>query len=43
MRALGVSEAAARKDAEGVEHHVSAETIDIMRAFVDRNEPMSDA
>lgn len=34
LRALGVSEATARKDAEGVEHHVSAETIGIMRDFV---------
>lgn len=36
LRALGVPEATARKDAEGVEHHVSAETIDIMRDFVAR-------
>jgi len=35
LRALGVSESTARKDAEGVEHHVSAETIDIMRAFAE--------
>lgn len=34
LRALGVSEATARQDAEGVEHHVSTETIDIMRRFV---------
>lgn len=33
LRALGVPEATARKDAEGVEHHVSAETIEIMRNF----------
>ena len=43
LRALGVSEDTARKDAEGVEHHVSAETIDIMRAFVDRNDSATDA
>lgn len=36
LRALGVSEATARKDAEGVEHHVSAETIDIMRRFAEK-------
>ncbi|MDA3920241.1 MAG: manganese-binding transcriptional regulator MntR [Salinisphaera sp.] len=35
LRALGVSEATARQDAEGVEHHVSAETIDIMRRFAE--------
>lgn len=35
LRALGVSEDTARKDAEGVEHHVSAETIDIMRRFAE--------
>ncbi|GAB3680662.1 manganese-binding transcriptional regulator MntR [Salinisphaera aquimarina] len=38
LRAIGVSEATARKDAEGVEHHVSAETIDIMRRFADASE-----
>ena len=31
--ALGVSEEAARRDAEGIEHHVSAETLDAFRAF----------
>lgn len=31
--ALGVSEDTARRDAEGIEHHVSAETLDVFRAF----------
>ncbi len=38
LRALGVSEVTARQDAEGVEHHVSSETIEIMRRFADRAE-----
>lgn len=38
LRALGVSEATARKDAEGVEHHVSSETIDIMRRFAEQQD-----
>ena len=33
LRALGVSEATARIDAEGIEHHVSAETLELMRRF----------
>ena len=36
FRALGVSETTARQDAEGVEHHVSEETLAIMRAFAER-------
>lgn len=43
LRALGVSEETARKDAEGVEHHVSEETIGIMRAFAERVEADSRA
>lgn len=39
LRALGVSEATARQDAEGVEHHVSVETIDIMRRFAEDQDP----
>lgn len=39
LRALGVSEATARQDAEGVEHHVSTETIDIMRRFAEDQAP----
>ncbi|MBE9605814.1 manganese-binding transcriptional regulator MntR [Acetobacteraceae bacterium H6797] len=31
LRALGVSEETARIDAEGIEHHVSAETLDAFR------------
>jgi len=31
--ALGVSADTARRDAEGIEHHVSAETLDAFRAF----------
>lgn len=33
LRALGVSDATARIDAEGMEHHVSDETLEIMRHF----------
>lgn len=33
---LGVSEAMARRDAEGIEHHVSEETLHLMRAFCQR-------
>lgn len=32
--ALGISPETARIDAEGIEHHVSAETLDALRAFV---------
>lgn len=32
--ALGVSPAVARRDAEGIEHHVSQETLGVMQAFV---------
>jgi len=38
LRALGVSETTARQDAEGVEHHVSEETLAIMRRFAERAE-----
>ncbi len=31
---LGVSEETARMDAEGIEHHVSAETLEALRRFV---------
>jgi len=34
LRALGVSETTARQDAEGVEHHVSEETLELMQRFV---------
>lgn len=33
LRALGVNEATARIDAEGMEHHVSEETLRVMRQF----------
>jgi DtxR family transcriptional regulator, manganese transport regulator len=33
LLSLGVSEETARKDAEGIEHHVSAETLDALRKF----------
>ncbi|WP_275427747.1 iron dependent repressor, metal binding and dimerization domain protein, partial [Citrobacter koseri] len=33
--ALGVSAETARRDAEGIEHHVSAETLDAFRRFAD--------
>jgi|SRR5699024_5556514 len=36
LRALGVSESIARQDAEGVEHHVSEETLEAMRRFTER-------
>lgn len=34
--ALGISAETARMDAEGIEHHVSAETLDAFRAFLRR-------
>lgn len=34
--ALGISAETARIDAEGIEHHVSAETLDAFRAFLKR-------
>ncbi len=34
LKALGVSEATAAIDAEGLEHHVSAETLKAMRDFI---------
>ncbi len=33
--ALGVSPETARRDAEGIEHHVSAETLEAFRAFAE--------
>jgi DtxR family manganese transport transcriptional regulator len=36
LRSLGVSETVARRDAEGLEHHVSAETIEAMARFARR-------
>ena len=37
LLALGVSEAVAESDAEGLEHHCSVETLNAMRRFLDRN------
>jgi len=34
LRALGVSDDAARIDAEGMEHHVCDETLDVMQRFI---------
>ena len=36
LLALGVSEEAARLDTEGIEHHVSEETLACFRQFIDR-------
>jgi len=39
LRALGVSEANATLDAEGIEHHCSAETLRCMQAFLESLSP----
>jgi len=36
LLAIGVPEAEAMRDAEGIEHHVGAETLRCMRVFVER-------
>lgn len=36
LRAIGVPESAARHDAEGIEHHVSRQTLAAMKKFVER-------
>jgi DtxR family transcriptional regulator, manganese transport regulator len=36
LKAIGVGEDAANSDAEGIEHHVSKETLDAMRSFLAR-------
>lgn len=38
LRSLGVSEETARNDAEGIEHHVSAETLHAFERFVESTE-----
>jgi DtxR family manganese transport transcriptional regulator len=38
LRGIGVSEETASSDAEGIEHHVSQETLAAMRAFLSRND-----
>ncbi|WP_244294457.1 MULTISPECIES: manganese-binding transcriptional regulator MntR [Pseudomonas] len=35
LLALGVDPSVARRDAEGIEHHVSSETLDVFRRFVE--------
>ncbi len=37
LRALGIDEATARRDAEGIEHHVSEETLQAFRRFAENN------
>jgi DtxR family manganese transport transcriptional regulator len=37
LRAVGVSEEAARIDAEGIEHHVSDETLEVFKRFVEKH------
>ncbi|WP_148252132.1 manganese-binding transcriptional regulator MntR [Aidingimonas lacisalsi] len=37
LRALGVRDSTARIDAEGMEHHVSDETLAIMQRFIEEN------
>jgi DtxR family transcriptional regulator, manganese transport regulator len=39
LRALGVPEDTARIDAEGIEHHVSAETLEAFRRFAEGRKP----
>ena len=39
LRALGVSEETAEQDAEGIEHHVSDETLEALARFVNTNRP----
>jgi DtxR family manganese transport transcriptional regulator len=40
LTALGVSARTAETDAEGIEHHVSGETLEAMRKFVRQRRPM---
>ena len=37
LRALGVAEATARQDAEGMEHHVSDETLSVLQQFAEQH------
>lgn len=39
LKTLGVSEKTAEMDAEGVEHHVSKETLDAFAAFIEKSKP----
>ena len=43
LRALGVSDRTARIDAEGMEHHVSEETLAIMQRFTQERESKRNA
>ncbi len=36
LKSIGVSEKTAEMDAEGVEHHVSQETLDVFQKYIDR-------
>ena len=36
LRALGVSKETAKHDSEGLEHHVSEETLDVFRNFIEK-------
>lgn len=38
LRRLGISEATAQADVEGIEHHVSPETLKAMKAFAEAGE-----
>lgn len=42
LRSLGVDDATARIDAEGMEHHVSEKTLNVMREFTGRQNKGSD-
>ncbi|MEO3989345.1 manganese-binding transcriptional regulator MntR [Pseudocitrobacter cyperus] len=37
LMALGISPDIARRDAEGIEHHVSEETLEVFRLFTEKN------
>ena len=43
LRAVGVGEEAARIDAEGIEHHVSDETLAVFKTFIDKAGPIGSA
>ncbi len=38
LKTIGVSEKAAEADAEGIEHHVSAETLEAFRRFIKKHQ-----
>lgn len=41
LLSIGVSEATAKIDSEGLEHHVSAETLEAFRRIIEASEPLS--